>query len=295
MSDPILITGASGLVGTALAHYLSERGTQVRSFDLRDGQDVCEREALSDAVDGCRGVVHLAAVSRVVWGEQQPQRCRETNVEGTRNVIDVAHSAAGEPWVLMGSSREVYGQPNHMPVTEDEPLRPINVYGRSKVGGEQLMAEARTSGQCVAVVRLSNVYGHVEDHPDRVIPAFIRAAVGNEPLSVEGSGHVFDFSHLGDVVRGLGSCIERLDDGVELPPIHLVSGVPTTLGELAALVVELANSDAAVTEAPPRDFDVSTFYGNPSRAKALLNWQVEISLREGIRRLIKDFQVHLLG
>ena len=292
MSDPILITGASGLIGTALIRRLGECDTAVRSFDLKDGFDVCDRTALADAVNGCCGIVHLGAVSRVVWGEQQPQLCRATNAEGTRNVLKAAQ-AAGCPWVLMGSSREVYGQLEHRPATEDTPLRPVNVYGRSKVAGETLMAEARAWGLRTAVVRLSNVYGHVADHPDRVVPAFIRSAVRGEPLSVEGLGHAFDFSYIDDVARGLSALIERIDGGETLPPIHLVTGVSVTLGELARMVVDLADSASAIAEAPPRGFDVSHFYGDPSRAQELLDWRAEVPLSEGLKRLINDFREQL--
>ena len=64
--------------------------------------------------------------------------------------------------------------------------------------------------------------------------------------------------------------IERLEQGIALPPLHFVTGTPTTLGQLAALAVDLAGSASVIREAPPRSFDVSTFYGTPTRAAELL-------------------------
>lgn len=173
-------------------------------------------------------------------------------------------------------------------------MNPLNVYARSKAEGERVVLEARSQGLQTAVVRLSNVYGCTQDHADRVIPAFTRAAVEALPLRVEGSNHTFDFTHVNDVVRGIGALIGLLESGAQsLPPVHLVSGHPTSLGELAATCCRLAKSDAVVTEAEPRSYDVAQFYGSPARAQELLDWKTEISLEAGLTGLIEDFRQEL--
>jgi nucleoside-diphosphate-sugar epimerase len=138
------------------------------------------------------------------------------------------------------------------------------------------------------------VYGDTRDHADRVIPAFARAAAMGQALRVDGSGHTFDFTHLDDTIRGLMAMIRALDQGVsDLAPIHLLTGAPTTLGELAALAVELAKTSAPIVEAPPRSFDVARFCGDPRRAREVLGWQARVPLRQGLARLIRDFQTEL--
>jgi len=108
-------------------------------------------------VDGqAVGVVHLAAVSRVIDGERDPARCWAVNVEGTRTVVEAAQSSPLRPWVIYASSREVYGQPSALPASEDCDRAPLNVYGRSKVAAEDLVT---ASGLAHAIVRFSNVYG----------------------------------------------------------------------------------------------------------------------------------------
>ena len=165
--------------------------------------DVRDYQAVAQAMAECSGVIHLAAVSRVFWGEQNPGLCWETNVKGTENVLTAASRMNPKPWVIYSSSREVYGHPQSLPVTEDAPLAPVNIYGRSKAAGEELVNKARTKGLTTAIVRFSNVYGSTSDHSDRVVPAFARAASLGEPLRVDGPDHVFDFNHLEDTVRGL--------------------------------------------------------------------------------------------
>lgn len=292
LESTILITGSEGLVGTALAARLRSLDLGVRTLDLRDPHpagrgDVRDPEVVRRAVSGCSGIVHLAAVSRVVWGERDPALCRATNVGGTRRLLEAALAAPARPWLIFASSREVYGQPASLPVDEDAPLAPINVYGHTKVAGEHLVAEARGLGLRAAVVRLSNVYGSPADHHDRVIPAFVRAAVRGHALRVDGPDHTFDFTHVDDTARGIAALAELLARGESPPPpIHLLTGRPTTLGEAAALAVELAGTRAPLVTAPPREFDVARFHGDPARARRWLGWEPRVPLREGLARFI---------
>ncbi len=287
----MLVTGSHGLIGTALTAALRARGFGVRGLDLRapgeDRGDICTPRDIERAIDGCAGVVHLAAVSRVIDGERDPDRCWHTNVEGTRNVVSAALASALRPWVIYASSREVYGQPAALPATEDTPRVPVNIYGRSKVAAEDLVG---SSDLLTAVVRFSNVYGWTKDHADRVVPAFARQAAFGHPLRVDGPGHTFDFTHLDDTVRGVVAVVERLEHGEVFPPLHFLTGAPTTLGELASLAMELAHSSSVVREGPPRSFDVSRFYGDTSRTRELLGWQATVPLRDGLARLIADFR-----
>ena len=147
MNHRILITGSSGLVGSALSLALAARGVDVVGLDLEASGaaqgDVRDRERLRRAMGDVDGVVHLAAVSRVAWGERDPARCWATKIDGLRNVLEIAAASNGRPWVVFASSREVYGQPARLPVTEDWDPRPINVYGLSKAEGEGLVDAAR--------------------------------------------------------------------------------------------------------------------------------------------------------
>lgn len=292
-SERVLVTGSAGLIGTALASALRDAGLDVAGLDPRSAApaargDVLDPAALERAVAGCTGVVHLAAVSRVAWAERDPDACWRTNVDGTRAVV--AAAAARGAWVLFASSREVYGAVAAWPATEDTPLAPVNIYGRAKVAGERLVADAAASGLPAGVVRLSNVYGRTADHADRVVPAFVRAAIAGAPLHVEGAGHAFDFVYIDDVVRGLLSIIARLRAGEGTPPLQLVTGRSTTLGELARLTVELAGTDAPIVAAPQRTYDVERFFGSGERARQVLGWFPQVAVRDGLARLVGDFR-----
>lgn len=293
----IAITGSEGLIGRALVSALQPLGYRLRRFDLRlpvghPGRgNVLDGSAVARLVADCDGVIHLAAVSRVIWGERDPDLCWATNVDGLRHVLDAANRQPRKPWVIFASSREVYGQPSELPASEETPRRPVNIYGRSKVMGEQLMESARLDGLQAAVIRLSNVYGSTADHADRVVPAFARAAVLGHSLRVEGADHTFDFTHITDVAQGIVALVGCLNDGQSAPPpIHFLTGEPTTLGQLAQMAIEAAASGSTVEHVPPRSFDVARFYGTPARAKDLLGWSARVPLRAGLAQLIHDFR-----
>lgn len=294
MRARILVTGSEGLVGRALRATLEARGYEIVGLDLRgagsERGDVRDPGRVREAVAGCLGVVHLAAVSRVVWAERDPDGCRSTNIGGGRRVLEAVFERPAPPWILFASSREVYGQPRCLPATEDTPLSPVNVYGRSKVEGERLVEEARAGGLRTATVRLSNVYGSVLDHADRVVPAFARAVAEGSAIRLDGAECSFDFTHIGDTVRGMVAVMDRLEAGETPPPVHLLTGTPTTLRELAAMAMTLAGKRVPVVEEPPRPFDVSRFHGDPSRAREVLDWVPRVGLRDGFARLVRDLR-----
>jgi UDP-glucose 4-epimerase len=291
MAGPILITGSEGLIGSALRVALERRGDRVIGLDLRatgaEQGDVREVLRVRDAIAECAGVVHLAAVSRVIEGERDPDRCLSTNLIGVRNVLQAAEWVPTPAWVVFASSREVYGEPRQLPVAEDAPLAPVNVYGRTKVAGEEMVAEARAQGLRTATLRLSNVYGSTHDHGDRVVPAFVRGALAGDALRVDGADHTFDFTYLDDTIAGIVRAIDRIDQ--QLPPLHLLTGQPTTLGQLAALAIELAGG-GTIIDGPPRTFDVAKFVGDPARARDVLGWSATTSIRDGLARMLASYR-----
>ena len=309
----ILVTGAAGLIGAAVAGRLRGAGMRVLPLDLRAAQpagrgDFRDQAALAPLVEQADGILHFAAVSRVIDGEKNPDLCWSVNAEGTRQLLALAAASRRKPWVVYASSREVYGQQDILPVPEDAPQKPKNIYARSKAEAERLMGEARAAGMRNAILRFSNVYGDIGDHADRVVPAFARAAaaaqIGNHAAAaarcesgsttaavrVDGAACTFDFTHVADVADGVMRVVRQLVEGeAKLPPIHFVTGRQTSLGELAGLAVANGGPSLRVVEAPARGFDVHRFAGDPARAQALLGWRATTSIEAGFAKLAADF------
>lgn len=291
----ILMTGHCGLIGRYLKLLLEKQGYIVRGFDIADSSgDILNYEQLSLAVEGCVGIVHLAAVSRVVWAENNPDLCWRTNALASEQLLNIARQSLKNPWVLVVSSREVYGEATELPVPDYAPLMPVNIYGRSKAYMEEKALEARAYDLNTAVVRLSNVYGCIRDHSDRVLPSFCRNAAEGKPLRVDGKDHLFDFTYISDAVAGLVAIITQLELGAsQLPPMHLLPGIGTTLGEAALLAISAAESTSRIFEAPSRKYDVSRFVGAPENTNTYLNWKAKFTPEQGIGFLVQAFKENI--
>ena len=284
----LLVTGSAGLVGARLVTRLREAGHTVVEFDVSiGGEDIRDPLRVGAAMAPCDGVIHLAAISRVAWGEADPALCRSVNIDGTARLLEAAAHLRPSPWFLFISSREVYGDPGRFPVQEDASMAPVNHYGKSKAEGERLVEAARKTGLRCAIVRLTNVYGALNDHPDRAVPSLLWRALAGEELRISGANNFFDFVHVDDCTRGLIAAADRLATGAEsVPTVHLASGQQMTLGQLAQTMLRVTQSKSDVTLVAARSFDVKGFCGDPARASEVLGWTAEIGLEEGIGRLM---------
>ncbi|MDN3506739.1 MAG: NAD(P)-dependent oxidoreductase [Simkaniaceae bacterium] len=294
----VLITGSKGLVGSALSSALHALNIDVVGVDNRaeigdpEYGDILDENCIYPLADRVDGIVHLAAISRVIDGEKNPQLCWSTNVDGTAIITDSALTSSKKPWVIYASSREVYGQPETFPVKETAPLIPVNIYGKSKCAAEAIVEKAKEKGLRGSIVRFSNVFGSVNDYPDRVIPAFCRAAAEGNPIRVDGESNLFDFTYLEDVLQGILSIIRLLSQHDQpLPPIHLTSGAAVSLGQIAQIAKLASPYSIKIYEEASRSYDVSQFWGDTTRARELLNWQACVNVTEGMHRLINQFRL----
>jgi nucleoside-diphosphate-sugar epimerase len=288
----VLVTGSEGLIGKPLCVALRAAGHRVAGFDLRAAGaahgDVRNPASLRRALASCDGVIHLAAVSRVLLAEERPEECAATNVGGVANLLAAAQAQPQPPWVIFASSREIYGNPDVLPADEDSPPRPINRYAESKLAGERLVSEAAAAGLRAMIARFSNVYGCATDYPDRVVPAFALAAARGGCLHVRGAEQCLDFTHIDDLVRGLVRLVEVFGvSGVDVPTLHFVTGRGTSLGELAALSASLSGATCEVVHEPPTGLHVGHFIGCGARALEHLGWTPRVRIEDGLRRLIE--------
>lgn len=292
----LLITGSEGFIGSALKAVLEQNDVESVSYDIRDNpkDDVKDLNHLKVKMKEVDGVIHLAAVSRVKLAQDNPLECIQTNIGGTINVLEAArHGTNSHPWVIFGSSREVYGESPILPVTEDSPRNIINIYGISKVTGEDMCKIYSTHfGVKARVLRFSNVYTGLKDHLDRVIPKFILQALKDEDLIINGSGNEqFDFTYIEDTVRGVYLCIQEvLKSSVPFDHYNISSGIPISLRELAELIIEKTNSNSNIKFVKARSYDVSKFYAIPTKAKNKLGFETKVSFDDGIDLAIKELK-----
>ena len=137
----VLLTGSSGLVGCAARPALEAAGWAVRPFDVADGHDLCDAEAVSDAVQGCDAVVHAGALAHDTAGS--PNDIVATNLLGTWHVLTAAETQRVSRVVYFSSVQvfgfaEGEGTPAYLPVDDAHPLNASRPYGMSKRLAEEM-------------------------------------------------------------------------------------------------------------------------------------------------------------
>ena len=191
MPRSVLVTGGSGYFGTVLAELARARGDTVRIFDLNPTTlagadfvmgDVRDRAAIRAACEGVDIVFHN--VAQVPLAKDRAL-FDEVNVGGTANVL-VAARDAGVAKVVHTSSSAVFGIPEHNPVTEASPCRPLEAYGRAKLRAEILCHDAIASGLDVTIVRPRTVLGHGRLGVMALLFEFV---ADGAPVFVLGGGH----------------------------------------------------------------------------------------------------------
>jgi nucleoside-diphosphate-sugar epimerase len=285
----VLVTGSEGLIGKELSKKLTVKKIKVVGFDIRNGQDILDKDLLKKIIPAVDGVIHLAGVSRVIVGYNDPYSAVIRNVIGTTNILETIRKKNPVCWMIFGSSREVYGESKRI-AKETDPQKPVNVYGASKSAAEWLsLCYGNNYDLRTFIVRFSNVYGGLNDHVDRVIPRFVNQALSNSDITIYGGKQTFDFVHLGDVVLGLTKLIEKItaDEKLNGKTLHFVTGKRTNLIELARKIITLTKSKSTINYQPRREFDVDNFVGDPSLTMKFLSWKPSTSIDNGLKCYLK--------
>jgi dTDP-glucose 4,6-dehydratase len=302
-----LVTGGAGFLGSHLCDRLVEAGYRVICVDnletgslqnvehLRGDQflfmnhDITNHLDVDEPIDV---IYHLASPASPIDYLRLPLQTLKVGSHGTHNALGLAKWKRAR--FLLASTSEVYGDPLIHPQPETywgnvNPIGPRGVYDEAKRYAEALtMAYHRQQGVDTCIVRIFNTYGpRMRPHDGRAIPTFVRQGIANEPLTVFGDGsQTRSFCYVDDLVRGL---ISLAGSGEHLP-VNIGNPAEYTLLELAKKVLEATGSSSEIVfEALPVD-DPKVRQPDITRARQLLGWEPQVSLEEGLRRLLQASQ-----
>jgi len=303
----VAVTGGAGYIGSLLVKNLLDGGHEVSSIDnLSIGDyryvrglsqkglrvlegDIRDGEAMDDALTGVDTVAHLAALPGLVLCEEKPEEAISTNVFGTHQVLEAA-KRNGISRVVFCSSASVYGVPQAMPVTEEHCLRPLNLYGVTKLAGEKLMETYHDNHSLETVsLRFGNIYGvGLYTRWVTVIPKFVRLGLLGKPLTVYGDGTSSrDFVHVEDITQAL--TLAMTAKGIR-GEVYNVGSEPTTIGRIAEMVSDEVERTMGrrpkTTNLPPRPGETKEFSYDLSKIENSLGFTPRWTLKRGIRQLV---------
>ena len=312
---PVLVTGATGLVGSHLVAGLLECGADVAIllYDREHGSELIqsrniervaaiegELESIADveraiAESGASVVFHLGAQTLVGVALSAPLLTLESNVRGTYNVLEAARRQSVER-VVVASSDKAYGQSDH-PYTEDDPLRASSPYDVSKAAGD-LIAQSyhATYGMRLGIVRCGNIYGGGDLNWSRIVPGTIRSFIKGEPPEIRSDGtYVRDYTYIADVVDAYLAVAEALDrPEVNGEAFNFASGSQVSVLEMVKTIAKLMGGRLP----EPRVLNVAKNEIKEQRlstdkAKRVLGWKPRVSLEDGLRSTIEWYRAYL--
>jgi UDP-glucuronate 4-epimerase len=235
-------------------------------------------------------VVHLAARAGVRPSLLEPQLYTETNINGTVNLLELAHQNSVNQFVF-GSSSSVYGINAKVPFSEDDPIRqPISPYAATKAAGELLChTYSHLYGLRCVCLRFFTVYGP-RQRPDLAIHKFAKLITERKPIPVFGDGKTRrDYTYVDDIIDGVMAAIAYNKTNCEV--INLGESRTVELNELISRLEAELDTHAIIDRQPPQPGDVPQTFADISKARTLLAYDPKTQIEEGLRRFVEWFRL----
>lgn len=280
----VIVTGADGFIGRAVVRRFSEDGNEVFAAGRRHG-DIAD-PAFWRELPAARVMVHLAGRSFVPDSWTDKAGFMQANVIGTQNALDWCKRQGAS---MVFASAYLYGVPQKLPISEDDPVNPNNPYGLSKRLAEQVCEfAARHEGVSVTALRIFNVYGH-RQRSEFLIPTLISQILTNTEVKVMDLEPRRDYIFIEDVVDAIVRAT-RTKAGYHC--LNIGSGVSLTVGEIIEIMQRVCGTSLpVVSSCVTRRNEIPDVRADITRAKAVLGWAPQWDFQAGIGAILKELRV----
>lgn len=311
----VLVTGGAGFIGSNLVKYLLDNGVQkvrvlddfstghsrnITEFELDDRfelleGDVRDAETCLKACDGMNYVLHQAALGSVPRSIIDPITSNEVNISGFLNMLWAVKEKGVERMIYAASS-STYGDSKGLPKVEHTIGKPLSPYAVTKYVNE-LYADvfAITYGVKTIGLRYFNVFGPKQDPNGAyaaVIPKFIDAVINDKQPIINGDGTISrDFTYIENVVEANIKAMLTETQEADNQVYNIACGDSTSLNELFALIVEIAEKKLTAIHGPERKGDIMYSLADISKAKTKLEYLPKIGVREGLHKTYQWFEM----
>lgn len=319
---PVLVTGATGFIGSRLAERLVDLGAEVivprrdvpaRSYFRIAGleerctlvqADLLDFDALVRVVNeyGVRAVFHLAAQTIVGTANRSPLSTFESNIRGTYNLLEACRTAGvvGDPVerIVVASSDKAYGSHETLPYREDFALQPEYPYDVSKAATDMIARSyAKTYGLPVAVTRFANIYGGGDFNFSRIVPDTARALVrGERPVIRSDGTPQRDYMHVEDAASAYLRVGESLDDEANWGRAwNAGAGEPVAVIDIVRKLIEVSGRDVEPDirgQGTPHG-EIDRQWLDSTAIREELGWRPEWDLDRGLAEAYAWYAEHL--
>ena len=304
----ILVTGGAGFLGSHLCEALLKQGHEVICMDnyftgskanivhLLDNPyfELYRHDITMPAHVEVDEIYNLACPASPVHYQYDPIKTIQTSVMGAINMLGVAKRTGAK--ILQASTSEVYGDPHIHPQPESywgnvNPIGIRSCYDEGKRCAETLFFDYhRQNNVRIKVIRIFNTYGpHMHPNDGRVVSNFIVQALKGKDITIYGDGsQTRSFCYCDDLIRGMIAMMDTPDHITG--PINLGNPHEFTIKQLAELVIELTGAKSKLIYEPLPSDDPTQRQPIIDQAKAILNWEPTVQLREGLVKTIEYFE-----
>jgi UDP-glucuronate 4-epimerase len=316
----IIVTGAAGFIGRAVAKRLLERGDEVVGVDnfnayydpaLKEARvatlagrpgfqleriDIADADAMAWLLreTGARRVVHLAAQAGVRYSLENPFSYEQANLKGHLSLLEACRHAPDFEHLVYASSSSVYGDRREggAAFSEDDRVdRPASLYAATKRAGE-LMSQSYATlyGLPQTGLRFFTVYGPW-GRPDMAYFSFTRKILAGEPIEVYGEGRMArDFTYVDDIVDGVLGALDRPPSRGENRLLNIGDNRPIGLMRMIEVLEVALGREAQKIVRPMQPGDVTSTYADISKLNALTGYAPKVTLEDGIPRFVEWYR-----
>ena len=307
---PVLVTGATGLVGSWLVRRLVEAEADVVCL-VRDWTPQSElmQARLIERVKVVRGdvrdqaviertlgeyevntVIHLAAQTIVGIANRNPISTFETNIQGTWALLEACRRSPAVKQIVVASSDKAYGDQPTLPYDETTPLQGQHPYDVSKSCADLIAyTYAKSYGSPVCITRCGNFYGGGDLNWNRIIPGTIRSVVrGERPVIRSDGSYIRDYFYVEDGAAAYMLLAEQMAANPDLrgEAFNFSNELQITVLDLVARVLAAMRSDLEPDVRGEASNEILHQYLSAAKARRLLNWSPLFTLEEGLERTI---------
>ncbi len=316
LNKNILISGGLGFIGSNLAIKLVEFQANVTIIDSLIPEyggnlwniepiknkvkinisDVRDEHSMKHLIRGQDYFFNLAGQTSHLDSMKNPFEDLEINVKAQLSILEACRKYNPTVKIIFASTRQLYGNPQYLPVNEAHPLVPVDVNGINKLAGEMYhILYDKVYNIKSVVLRLTNTYGprmRIKDARQTFLGIWIRNLLENKPIIIFGDGsQLRDYNYIDDVVDAL--LLVANSDQWDGSIFNLGNDNPISLKTTAEIMIKQNLAGTSVFNPFPEDLkkiDIGDFYSDFGKIKEMLGWQPNVTFSEGLKETLEYFR-----